>query len=814
MTESVREKSRLLDRVLGAFRRNGVPALEGKAYPASGVSFTGANWSRIYDLGNAINPDAELLGRATAFATSAYCYTAMVWRGTRVGEPPLMVVQETEAGDEWRPDHPLAELFDAPRPDLSMGEILHVTTGYKDLTGAAAWVIDRDLLGRRRQITPYSGDQVKTEPADGMIFGRFWVLHPNGSWRPVPREDIVYFREANPLSWRTTVSKVDVALAQLNLSHTVGRITRNFLLKAMFPGGILSPDKDWHPTPEEWDMWKQTIELWHGGPANSGAPLALQGNTTFSRTASGMADLLPNAVLDRVEATVGAVFGIPPVVLGWLTGLQNSPWSQMTEARRQTYEDTVEPIWSEMASRIGRTLLTPEERKDGYLVRFDTSRVRALQADQERQARVSQANADIWTVGERRLSTGMSLLGDSRDDEIAGLTSGMPSFDLGQGGPQPDADASVSDAAAIAASPDQSLQSTALNGAQVAALVEIVTAVTAGVLPVSAGIAMVAAAFPLLTADQVTAIFEDVEEGSAIPEQVAAAVGDGKSADTRDLLWFLFHLSTKASEPAWTRIMASHLDALKKKMIAAAELPSKSAVADAQHTRHPRLRIAVVDDVEAKANPPVPAWAQKVIDLDTPALTAKTKVLVTSTGGAGVRRLAARLKVSFNVLEPGLASYAKREAKFLAEVMGQTTGSAVARAVQSSLDRGETIRDLTKRLEELPAFDRDRAKMTARTETTRAWNGAQRTAMSTYRKTAKVKVTKQWLSARDERVRDEHVALDEETAEVGIPVDEEFSNGLMEPGEPNCRCTLIYALGDPEEPDAVIDEPSPVNEEA
>ncbi|GAF85937.1 unnamed protein product, partial [marine sediment metagenome] len=49
---------------------------------------------------------------------------------------------------------------------------------------------------------------------------------------------------------------------------------------------------------------------------------------------------------------------------------------------------------------------------------------------------------------------------------------------------------------------------------------------------------------------------------------------------------------------------------------------------------------------------------------------------------------------------------------------------------------------------------------------------------------------KQWLATMDDRVRDEHAAMNGE--KVGL--DESFSNGLMFPGEPNCRCTVLPVI--------------------
>ena len=65
-------------------------------------------------------------------------------------------------------------------------------------------------------------------------------------------------------------------------------------------------------------------------------------------------------------------------------------------------------------------------------------------------------------------------------------------------------------------------------------------------------------------------------------------------------------------------------------------------------------------------------------------------------------------------------------------------------------------------------------------------------------------IRKSWLSARDEIVRDSHQQLDNETSSSPIPITEQFSNGLMHPGDSsgpageivNCRCSMIEVVLD------------------
>jgi uncharacterized protein with gpF-like domain len=86
------------------------------------------------------------------------------------------------------------------------------------------------------------------------------------------------------------------------------------------------------------------------------------------------------------------------------------------------------------------------------------------------------------------------------------------------------------------------------------------------------------------------------------------------------------------------------------------------------------------------------------------------------------------------------------------------------------------------------------AMRTARTMITSAQNGGR---IDGYKRAEKlgIKTVKVWLATPDSRVRDSHARLDGEEREI----ENEFSNGLRYPGDPNgepeevynCRCTLI-----------------------
>lgn len=112
-----------------------------------------------------------------------------------------------------------------------------------------------------------------------------------------------------------------------------------------------------------------------------------------------------------------------------------------------------------------------------------------------------------------------------------------------------------------------------------------------------------------------------------------------------------------------------------------------------------------------------------------------------------------------------------------------------------SMLQGKSIpkiaKDIAERVGEANSYSHIRA---ARTMVTSAENAGR---LDSYRRSEAmgIEMQKQWMATHDGRTRHSHRELDGET----IPVEEEFSNGLMFPADPyglpeevyNCRCTLV-----------------------
>lgn len=679
---------------------------EVKAAPAPVVSFIPRDGN-----GNTIESPLYLSGladrayvtNATAYAAAAYCYVAMKYRAEKLAEAPLMVSEETDDGDEWLPDHELAGFLDAPSPDYDMGELVALTRMYRDLTGSAIWVKDRDRSNRVGRLTPFSGDEFTVRTANGRIFGEFELTAAEGGDRIRRPEDVIFFRELNPGDWWRGVAPVDAALGMLNLGQRVTATAKALLRNAILPSLVIQAHPDWNPDAEAFQEWIERIQE-QSQFARKGEPLAMTGGGNVTVVSAQIADLVPGELMDRVEATVAAVFGIPAVVLQYLVGLKNSPWSQMEEARRMAYEDTIAPLWVKDERALTRQLLREFDDDPTHYIRFDRSRIAALRADDTKRAAVVAQLADVWTVDEGRIYTGQeplvdgelgaSIISHSRTKSL------LPPPSLpGPGTPNPEP---TDDPAA--------------------------------------------------------------DDDDAGPEEKR------RRMEVKNQRLLFFDAVRGDEEAAWELQVAMRLERDRAAVAAAlAKLGGTKAdgISAAEAARIRRAAQEALSEAE---------WLALMLPLIERSAERAASMVALDVAG-------------LQLLREDVLPFVEREAAWLVKEINATTRQQIADAVGRGVAEGRGSMDIARDLETLPAFDRDRAKLVARTETTRVMNGAPQEALAQQQQRTGRKYVKTWWAVLDDRVRDEHADLHGEQQ----PVDRAFSNGLQAPGEPNCRCTLLYS---------------------
>jgi len=143
----------------------------------------------------------------------------------------------------------------------------------------------------------------------------------------------------------------------------------------------------------------------------------------------------------------------------------------------------------------------------------------------------------------------------------------------------------------------------------------------------------------------------------------------------------------------------------------------------------------------------------------------------------------------------------ERQIAKLARQIVDTNEKQVKRLVKRGITDGLPNAEIARQIANSTTFSESRAQRIAQTETTKAINTATNEAYKEFQDAEGVQVMKEWISSRDDSVRQTHADLDDGDP---IPVDSDFEiDGYAGPapasfGDPamdiNCRCTIAPVI--------------------
>lgn len=153
--------------------------------------------------------------------------------------------------------------------------------------------------------------------------------------------------------------------------------------------------------------------------------------------------------------------------------------------------------------------------------------------------------------------------------------------------------------------------------------------------------------------------------------------------------------------------------------------------------------------------------------------------------------------IDFTLFNPNILRAVENRLGFFAEKTNQTTADLLGKELSEGLSLGETISEIAKRVDKVFSYREDfSSKRTAQTEVIGAVNDGQ---LRSYME-AGVK-EKEWVTARDERVRESHVATDGQVVDITQSFLTGEGNHLQYPGDRSsganpsdiigCRCTVL-----------------------
>lgn len=480
---------------------------------------------------------------------------------------------------------------------------------------------------------------------------------------------------------------------------------------------------------KDWNPDPETLEQYkqdlenYGSPGMQGRPFVQLGGGSFTQLAAKIRDLVPAEVLDRVESVVAAVSGVPAIVLQFQIGLVNSPWSQMAQARQMAYDDTIQPQWRKMERVLTRQLLRPIDEDKTHFIRFDRSQVESLQEDQLVGTQIANLMGRAASLNERRSKMGLDPVSDPKADEIPELTQPDP-LSLLAGAGAGSQDDTEDDPNADDTTDEPTPRRTQPSADDEDAQKRYRRILQSKATVIGLNTALKASA---LTPMQIVVKRLLSEDADAIAELATVYITPPPPEDAK------FALKARGKEGMMTAVLGY--------------LRTEST----------------------------PKWARATTPLLIQAAQRSTAVI------------AADLSINYNLLSDSVIKFAQKEAGAYIQAVSKTTRQLVSDIVAGGIEERKTSSEIANLIRDAAGFDDARAELIARTETARAFNGAPTESLKDLSRSTGREFWKTWSTALDDRVRDEHAAMEGET----VPIDEAFSNGSQFPDDPNERCTIL-----------------------
>lgn len=345
---------------------------------------------------------------ARAYSSAVWAYRCIKLRADAVAGVPLVLVDRDGARIEG---HPLLALLRDVNPHtMNLGDLLRATEAAYNIWGVSYWLKVRANSGTRRVrwlqwLNPQTVEPV-ADPARGVVA---YKQTSGGRARELPPEDVIVFRNFDPLDDLGGLSPLSVALSEVNADLNAARFVAAFFANDARPAGLLTTEQPLHEAEIERarSWWARLFQgarnRWKTGIVGGG--LKWQ-PITFAPTDLALTDLRAE---DR--RAICAVFGVPPGLAGaW----ESVTYATAREQKASFYEDTVLPQLEYLAEALNGSLLPhyADLTARGARLAWDVDSIAALRESAASKAErlVRLFEAGLVTRGEVRAQLGLPAL--------------------------------------------------------------------------------------------------------------------------------------------------------------------------------------------------------------------------------------------------------------------------------------------------------------------------------------------------------------------------------------------------------------------
>lgn len=669
------------------------------------------------------------------YKASLWAYAAINKKAKAAASVPWYVYRRDAQGDwEQVKNHPLQQLIDSPNPFTSRNNMIERLIIQLDLAGNSIFKMVK-VGGIPVELWSIGPDGVKPNPDPAEFIKNYTFENKAKTFKQdIPADEILHVMYIDPSNPFWGIAPLQVAARTVDTDIEAVNWNKVALQNRAVTDGVFSTETPLSPT--QFAELRQQIRTQHQGAANARTPWVLGGGASWQQMSLSPVDMdyIEGRQMNRED--ICAVFQVPPPLVGIL---DKANYSNMQEARRVFWLDTIIPLLDDLKESFNRAL-TPYFGND-IMLDYDTSSVDALAENVNDKIDAAQKLFGMgvpFNMINQRLDLGI--------DEVEGGDLGyLPA----------------------------SLMPANMAAALAAGTLEAETAPAAPAAP----------AAPTTTGDEPPELDAQTEK---YMRRLLHEVKSGKKQHGRPQLkgYNLRSAEQKAAYyKAFERQRSQWYSKLTKEALAL--FSDEAGAVSAAFNKSGDLE-AALDAINLES------WQQFYIK--------NYMAIIEDFGSAtldGFKGHAPGEHKDWDPFNGIILGYLFRAAAEKVTYVTDFTKQLVKGIVYTGRDNGDSISTIARNLDKgFEEFSTHRSYRIARTEVVAASNYGSFIAAD--EAAAEVgDLTKEWLDSGDKRVRESHEDVGGET--VGLY--EKFSNGLLYPGDMengsgkdviHCRCTVIY----------------------
>jgi HK97 family phage portal protein len=346
-----------------------------------------------------------------AYSGNEVAYACIEERCTSAAEPRLVAVRKSAKGEpEQIKDHPVLELFEA-NPFIDSYTLLASWIMYHDIGGNGFIEKVRSGAGKVVELWPLRPDRMWVIPdANPNIHLRGWEYKLGADTTFLSSRDVIHWKSRNPLDDWYGLPLFRPAAMRIDSANAMRAFTHAFFRNAGVPAGLLTFEKQVGQA--EAQMVRDRFRNDYGGGNAHGVMVlgGVGGGNNVTYTAMGLPlgerGLVMPELDEIIDAKTAMVSGVPLELIGARLGMIHGNRSTTKEARASFWDETLAPLYREMAAVL--TLGLKDEYGDFDYLEFDLSTVKALQEDESAKVTrsVQKLHAGIASVQEVRAELG------------------------------------------------------------------------------------------------------------------------------------------------------------------------------------------------------------------------------------------------------------------------------------------------------------------------------------------------------------------------------------------------------------------------